>query len=123
MLIKNQKYIIIKKNVEKQEQMLINSIIYNGKFSSEFIGLDNNLGYIEFTTKITDDIFYGLFCILNSQTFNNYYKMINGSHTINSYEFEHLNFPNTDIISKIGNDFISYNFDLSLCDKILLKYI
>lgn len=122
-LIKNKKYIIIKKNVEKQEKMLLKSAIYTGEFSSRFISIDNNLGYIEFDENIDDNIFYGTFCILNSQQFNDYYKMINGSHTINSYEFENLNFPNLETTKKIGIEFLKFNLDLSLCDRIFDKYI
>lgn len=122
-LIRNKKYIIIKKNVEKQETLLLKTAIYTGFFPTKFIGIDNNLGYLEFDDNIDENIFYGTYCILNSQQFNDYYKMINGSHTINSYDFENLNFPDLKTTKKIGSDFLKVNLDISLCDKILNKYI
>ena len=100
--------------------------MYDGIFDIEYIALDNNLAYIEFfDNNVSDFIFYGVFCILNSEQFDNYYRMINGSHTLNSYEFQNLLFPKEEILEKIGQEYLKIKEKNSIekCSEIFEKYI
>ncbi len=78
-----------------------------------------------FDNNVSDFIFYGVFCILNSEQFDNYYRMINGSHTLNSYEFQNLLFPKEEILEKIGREYLKTEEKNSIekCSEIFEKYI
>ena len=126
LFLKNKRYIILNKNSGKEEKKLIKPVLYDGIFDIEYIALDNNLAYIEFfDNNVSDFIFYGVFCILNSEQFDNYYRMINGSHTLNSYEFENLLFPKEEILEKIGREYLKTEEKNSVekCSEIFEKYI
>ena len=125
LFLKNERHIILNKNSGKEEKKLIKPIIYDKNFNTEYIALDNNLAYIEFLeNNINDSIFYGVFCILNSKQFDTYYRMINGSHTINSYEFQNLLFPKKEILEKIGMEYLKIKENnVEICSEIFEKYI
>lgn len=125
LFLKNEKYIILNKNSGKEEEKLIKPVIYDKNFDTEYIALDNNLAYIKFfQNNISDSIFYGVFCILNSKQFDNYYRMINGSHTINSYEFQNLLFPKKELVKKIGIEYLeTKENNIEKCSKIFEKYL
>ena len=125
LFLKNERYIILNKNSGKEEKKLIKPIIYDKNFNTEYIALDNNLAYIEFLkNNVNDSVFYGVFCILNSKQFDNYYRMINGSHTINSYEFQNLLFPKKEILEKIGIEYLKVKKNnVEICSEIFEKYI
>ena len=126
LFLKNKRYIILNKNSGKEEKKLIKPVLYDGIFDIEYIALDNNLAYIEFfDNNVSDFIFYGAFCILNSEQFDIYYRMINGSHTLNSYEFQNLLFPKEEILEKIGREYLKTEEKNSMekCSEIFEKYI
>lgn len=94
-LVKNENYVILRKNVDNKSKEFIQAAVYKKEmFNSEYIGIDNNLAYIksingELSIKTAQNI-----CrFLNSKLFEKYYKMLNNSHTINSYELEAMLFP------------------------------
>lgn len=125
LFLKNSKYIILMKNAGKEEDKLIKVAVYDNFFDSEYIALDNNLAYIKFLNEnIENEIFYGVYCILNSKQFDAYYRMINGSHTINSYEFENLLFPKQNILKKIGLEYLKLKDNsIEKCSEIFDLYL
>ena len=125
LFLQNSRYIILNKNAGKEDEKLIKPLIYNRIFNSEYIALDNNLAYIKFIEdNVSDELFHGVYCILNSKQFDNYYRMINGSHTINSYEFQNLLFPKREIVEKIGLEYLkTKENNIRKCSEIFEKYL
>ncbi|MGX6592719.1 Eco57I restriction-modification methylase domain-containing protein [Cetobacterium ceti] len=121
----NRNYIIIRKNVEKSYKKLISGIIYTpNQFNVDKIGLDNNLGYI--TNKddsLSIEEIKGIYCVINSQQFDDYYRTLNSSHTINAYELENMYFPSLNQLKEIGqmcgNNDLTIDFCTNLMEKIL----
>lgn len=58
-----------------------------------------------------------------SKQFDDYYRMVNSSHTLNIYEFENLHFPNMNTIRMIGMDLGENDITIDLATKIMDNYI
>lgn len=94
-LIKNENYVIFRKNVDFESEYFIQATVYSKEsFVTEYIAIDNNLVYISEDEKgLTLKKAQKICRYLNSKEFEKYYKMINNSHTINSYEINQMLFP------------------------------
>lgn len=93
-VIKNENYVIFRKNVDYESEYFIQAAIYYKEtFNTEFIAIDNNLVYISNENGMTKEQALRICDYLNSKEFESYYKMINNSHTINAYEIEEMIFP------------------------------
>ncbi len=103
-LIMNKNYVLIRKNIDKKYDKLIHSIGYFKELKSEKIAVDNGLVYLTNSDdSLSEPEVLGLQCILMSKQFDDYYRMINSSHTLNVYELENMHFPNLEIIRAIGD--------------------
>lgn len=112
LLIKNSNYVLIRKNIDKKYEKLIHSVMYFNELECDKIAIDN--GIIYFTNEnnsLTEYEVRGLQCILKSKQFDDYYRMINSTHTINVYELENMNFPSLNIIKEIGLKVRKSNID------------
>lgn len=93
-LIKNENYVIFRKNVDYESEYFIQAAVYRKEFfNTEYIGIDNNLVYISDESGLSLEKAQRICEYLNSREFESYYKMINNSHTINSYEINQMLFP------------------------------
>ncbi len=93
-VIKNENYVIFRKNVDYESEYFIQAAVYDKKtFDTDFIAIDNNLVYISGKNEMCLEKAFKICNYLNSKEFENYYKMINNSHTINAYEIEEMIFP------------------------------
>lgn len=95
-VIENKNYVILRKNIDFKSKKIIQATVYNRKlFNCKYIALDNNLAYISGKdSELTIEKAKKICKYLNSKLFEKYYKMINTNHTINSYEFNNMLFPN-----------------------------
>jgi len=106
-IIDNRNYVLIRKNIDKKYNKLIHSVGYFKELKCEKISIDNGIAY--FTNKndsLSKEVILGIQCILRSQQFDDYYRMINSSHTINVYELENMHFPDLEVIKLIGDSII-----------------
>ncbi len=123
-LIKNSNYVLIRKNIDKKYDKLIHSVVYLKELESEKIALDNSIAY--FTNNndsLTKEEVLGIQCILMSKQFDDYYRMINSSHTINVYELENMHFPNIETIRLIGSNMIQNSFTIEQSTEIFERYL
>lgn len=123
-LIKNSNYVLVRKNIDKKYEKLIHSIVYLKDLKSKKIALDNGLVY--FTNEndsLTKEVILGLQCILMSRQFDDYYRMINSSHTINIYELENMYFPDLKTIKEIGRNITSNSLTVEQCSEIFEEYL
>lgn len=95
-VIENKNYVIFRKNVDFESKKFIQAAVYNKNlFNCKYIALDNNLVYIsEKNSELSLEKAKIICKYLNSKLFEKYYKMLNNNHTINSYEFNAMLFPN-----------------------------
>lgn len=94
-LINNENYVIFRKNVDYESENFIQAALYRKDFfKAKYLAIDNNIAYInskdgELSLKRAQAI-----CdYLNSKKFEFYFKLINHSHTMNSYDIENMLFP------------------------------
>lgn len=127
-LIKNNNYVLIRKVVAKDDRdLIIPAVLEKNFFSSELLGLDNNLIYFHKLSNVQELSLlqcYGLYCFINSNEFSNYYSLINGTHTINISEFKNIKFPNYHILMELGKHLlVSNNFSKNSCSMILSRLL
>lgn len=94
-VIVNETYVILRKNVDFESDNFIQAAVYRKKsLNSAYIAIDNNLAYIKaIDGKLSFTKAEKICNYLNSEEFEKYYKMLNNSHTINSYEINNMLFP------------------------------
>lgn len=122
--IKNSNYLLVKKNVDKGCDYLLKMVPYLKELTAPKLGIDNGLGY--FTNKddsLTKIEVLGIYCILMSQQFENYYFMMNSNHAINVYELKNMYFPSLEIIRKIGKKIENKKLTLALSTRIMEEYL
>lgn len=123
-LIKNRNYVLIRKNTDKKYDKLIHSIGYFKNIKSEFIALDNGIAYLTNSDdSLTEDEVLGLQCILMSKQFDDYYRMINSSHTLNVYELENMHFPDIEVVRLIGHKMIINSLKIEQATEIFEEYL
>jgi len=123
-LIKNSNYLLIRKNIDKKYAKLIHAVPYLKELKSEKIALDNGIAYFTNSNdSLTEEEVMGLQCILMSKQFDDYYRMINSSHTINVYEMENMHFPDLEIIRLIGRNTILNSLTIEHATEIFEQYL
>ena len=102
----NENYVFCKRFTAKEERRRLQCGIY---LSSDFkqykyIGTQNKINYVNRVDKKPMDITeaYGLYALLNSSLFDQYYRILNGSTQVNSTEINSIPFPPEDTIRTIG---------------------
>lgn len=122
--IKNWNYILLKKSTDKKTKKLIFAVPYLEELNSDKIALDNGLAY--FTNKddsLTKEDVLGIYCILNSKQFDDYYRIINSSHTLNVYELNSMHFPSIEVIKEIGKKCSGRELSIDFCTDIMEKIL
>lgn len=120
----NNNYLFLRKSTDKKDHKLIFSVPYLKELKSKMIAIDNGLAY--FTNEnnsLTREEVLGLQCILLSRQFDDYYRMINSSHTINVYELKNMHFPSLEIIYEIGKNIKNKKLTSKLATEIMESYL
>lgn len=120
----NKDYVFCKRFAAKEEPRRLQCGIYLSEDFSEyeFIGTENKINFIEKIdgTELSKESLFGIFALLNSTLFDNYYRILNGSTQVNSTEVNQIPVPSLSVINKIGNVLLkSNNLSTSFCDKVL----
>lgn len=121
-LIANGNYLLLRKVSAKDDKAIIVCAVLNKSyFNHTLIGLDNNILY--FLKKDGKDLSieecYGLYCYINTNEFNYFYSIINGSHTINVTDFNKIKFPSYNKIIMMGRQVLKLGmYDKQSCSNI-----
>lgn len=123
-IVDNSNYVMIRKNIDKKYDKLIHAISYFKTLESHKLAIDNSILYLtNKTDSLSVEVVTGLRFILMSKLFDDYYRMINSSHTINVYELENMNFPDIKTIYNIGNYVIENSIGIENATEVMTKYI
>ena len=122
LLQSNSNYIFIKRFTSKEEPRRLQCGIYLSSHypKYKYISTQNNINFIECRSL---DMLYGVFALLNSTLYDQYYRILNGSTQVNSSEVNAMPIPSAKTISKIGEELLGQPLSTELCDKILEKWI
>lgn len=127
LLQKNTNYLFVKRFTSKEEKKRLQCGIYLSKNFKNYsmISTDNKLNFISGEIiELSECLIYGLYTIFNSNTYDSYYRILNGSTQVNSTEINTIPIPNLEIIEKMGRKIMrERNLTTQICDKILEEYI
>lgn len=114
--------VFVKRFTSKEDNRRIQSAVYLPSMmpESSHFSTQNKLNYIEIQTEDAEVVAYGLFVLFNSNLYDRYYRILNGSTQVNSTEVNHMPVPCLQDIKKMGAEFLRVmDYSASACDKII----
>lgn len=121
-LQKNDNYLIVKRFTSKEEKRRLQCGIYLKQYYPQYshISTQNKVNFIRCDSPC---LTYGLFVLLNSTLYDDYYRILNGSTQVNSTEINTMPVPERDIIEEMGRALMYNELTENNCDKIIEQWI
>lgn len=122
----NENYVFCKRFTAKEERRRLQCGVYLCDDYKEYnyIGTQNKINYVNRMDKKPLDVdeVYGIYALLNSTLFDQYYRILNGSTQVNSTEVNSIPVPSEDVIRRIGAR-VHNTGELSteVCDRIVME--
>lgn len=114
------------KDDDKEEQRRLQCGVYLAKKFPTYkaISTQNKINFITGLQGLSDCLVYGLYVVMNSTLYDNYYRILNGSTQVNATEINSMPIPPLTCIENMGKELIKLK-DMSEenCDKILRKFM
>ena len=120
----NENYVFCKRFTAKEERRRLQCGIYlSADFPQyDYIGTQNKINYVNRVDKnpLDSTEAYGLYALLNSTLFDQYYRILNGSTQVNSTEVNSIPVPSETVIRNIGSRLIEAGeLSTELCNEIV----
>lgn len=121
-LQENSDYLFVKRFTSKEEKRRLQCGIYLKSDHSQFkyISTQNKINYIRCDTP---EVAYGLFVLLNSTLYDDYYRILNGSTQVNSTEINLMPVPSKETIQQMGHELIGLELTEQNCNNIIDRWI
>lgn len=121
-LQENSDFLLVKRFTSKEEERRLQCGIYLKQKYPQFlyISTQNKINFIKCDSPC---ITYGLYVLLNSSLYDNYYRILNGSTQVNSTEMNQIPIPDRNIIEDMGRELMHKELSVLNCNKILNKWI
>lgn len=118
----NGNYLFVKRFTSKEEKRRLQCSIYRQKDfpQYEYISTQNKLNFISCQSLC---ILYGLYALLGSTLYDQYYRILNGSTQVNSTEVNTIPMPDRSTIEKIGKELMTMDINEINCNKVVEKWI
>lgn len=118
----NVNYLFVKRFTSKEEKRRLQCGMYRQKDYPQYkyISTQNKINYITCQSLCT---LYGMYALLSSTLYDQYYRILNGSTQVNSTEINTIPVPNRATIEAIGRDIMQLPITEANCDKIINKWI
>jgi adenine-specific DNA-methyltransferase len=118
----NGNFLMVKRFTSKEEKRRLQCGIYLKKYYANYpyISTQNKLNFIECDSPC---ITYGLYVLLNSSLYDNYYRILNGSTQVNSTEINLMPIPERNVIEEMGRELMHHELSTANCNKIIDKWI
>jgi adenine-specific DNA-methyltransferase len=102
--IPNSNYVMIKRFSTNEGKRRINAGVLLGRWLRvKFLSIENHVNYIyKIGGELTEDEAYGLRQLLNSNLYNRYFQMSNGSTQVDALAINSIPLPSLDVIATIG---------------------
>ena len=122
----NTNYLFVKRFTAKEEKRRLQCGVYLAKKYPKYkaISTQNKINFITGLQGLSDCLVYGLYVVMNSTLYDNYYRILNGSTQVNATEINSMPIPPLDCIENMGKELIKLK-DMSEenCDKILRRFM
>ena len=121
-LQENSNFLMVKRFTSKEEKRRLQcGIFLKQRFEQfKYISTQNKINFILCESPC---LTYGLYVLLNSSLYDNYYRILNGSTQINSTEINQMPIPERALIEKMGRELMHNELSESNCNKIIDKWI
>lgn len=123
----NKNYLFIKRFTAKEEKRRLQCGIYLSSQFSKYkkISTQNKINFIDsISGTLSEEIIYGLYVLFNSNTYDTYYRILNGSTQVNSTEINTIPVPDLDTIKRLGKNLKEINdYSETTCEKILETFL
>ena len=121
-LQENSDFLMVKRFTSKEEERRLQCGIYLKKKDPQFpyISTQNKINFIKCDSPC---VTYGLYVLLNSTLYDDYYRILNGSTQVNSTEINQMPIPERQIIEEMGRELMHKELSVENCNKILNKWI
>ncbi len=122
LLQENTNYLFVKRFTAKEEKRRLQCGVYLAKKYPTYnvISTQNKINFITGLQGLSDCLVYGLYVVMNSTLYDNYYRILNGSTQVNATEINSMPIPPISCIENMGRELIKLK-DMSEenCDEIL----
>lgn len=119
----NTNYLLFKRFTSKEEKRRLQIGVYEATtFANyKFISTQNKLNFIcRLKGDMTMEELYGLYVVFNSEIYDRYYRILNGSTQVNSTEINNIPIPSIEQICELGKKIlITKTFDSKYCESLL----
>lgn len=117
-------YVFCKRFTAKEERRRLQCGIYLASDfpDYQYIGTQNKINFVERLDKKPQsrEMVFGIFALLNSTLFDNYYRILNGSTQVNSTEINSIPVPDCEMIERVGKRLMKQqNLSTEACDEAL----
>ena len=123
---KNKNYVFCKRFTAKEERRRLQCGVYLSEDYPEYasIGTQNKINYVDLLdgSYMDAQTAYGVYALLNSTLFDQYYRVLNGSTQVNSTEINSIPVPPFAKIRQIGERVLaSGDLTTPACDQIVME--
>ena len=126
LLQENTNYLFIKRFTAKEEKRRLQCGVYLAKKYPTYkvISTQNKINFITGLRELSDCLVYGLYVVMNSTLYDNYYRILNGSTQVNATEINSMPIPPLSHIEEMGRELIKLK-DMSEenCNEILGRFM
>ena len=121
-LLPNGNFLMVKRFTSKEEKRRLQCGIFLQKHYEkfEYISTQNKINFIECDSPC---LTYGLYVILNSTLYDNYYRILNGSTQVNSTEINLMPMPERHVIEEMGRELMHKDLSVKNCNTIIDRWI
>lgn len=118
----NGNYLLVKRFTSKEEKRRLQCGMYRQKDYPQYayISTDNKINYIACQSLC---VLYGMYALLGSTLYDQYYRILNGSTQVNSTEVNTIPMPDRQTIEAMGNELMTMPINEDNCNKIVNKWI
>jgi len=125
-LLANKNYVLLRRFSSKEDAKRLVAAPYFCNFNhSTFLGVENKVNYI-YRPKghLLRNEVVGLCALLNSQLFDDYFRILNGNVNVSATEIRDIPLPSLDTIKEIGDQIILLNdFSVKKVNEVVSAYL
>ena len=102
--MENKDMLLLKRFTTKEERRRLQPAIHQAvKTKQSYIAIENHVNYLEkIVGELEQEELYGLWAILSTDSWDRYYRILNGSTQVNATEINSIPIPGIEIIREIG---------------------